>query len=337
MIFHPEDLLKIQLLEIKLYIHRGRAMLSPTASDIKPAEFFRNRCFSTAYSTLSLFSVGPIASQAANDSCGFHGARFELDEDLTPLFPYINAVAGHAQYYEKPVYIKFVLLDRLCAFYPRQGAFTPVRNMAEAMAFLPQLLDFIVDVSRRSPGIVPNHKKYKPSSAIDIYRLLPGSNCRSCGFATCLAFAAALSRRRTSMIKCPHLASPMEEKATFPVYDNQGNLIRTVSLDIDTDCLRQQIEQKESHIQALQARLSAVENNRAANIDSANAGLPAPLTQREIQVLRRMARGATNKEISKELHVSEHTVKSHVIHIFNKLGVNDRAQASAWGALNGVL
>jgi DNA-binding NarL/FixJ family response regulator len=87
----------------------------------------------------------------------------------------------------------------------------------------------------------------------------------------------------------------------------------------------------------LQARLSDVVNSRSADIDAANAKLPAPLTHREIQVLRRMARGATNKEISKELHISEHTVKSHVIHIFNKLGVNDRAQASTWGALNGVL
>jgi len=312
-------------------------MLSPTATDTRSAECFQNRSFTTTYSTLSFFSYGPVASQAAYNSCGFHGASFELDEDLTPLFPYINAVADHAQFYEKPVYIKFLLFDRLCAFYPRQGAFTPVRDIADAMAFLPQLLDFIVDVSRRCPAIMPNHKKFKPASALDIYRLLPGSNCRSCGYATCLAFAAALSRQRTSMVNCPHLANPMEEKATFPVHDNQGNLIRTVSLDIDTAYLRQQIDQQESHIQTLQSRLSEVENSRAANIDSANAKLPTPLTQREIQVLRRMARGATNKEISKELYISEHTVKSHVIHIFNKLGVNDRAQASAWGALNGVL
>jgi hypothetical protein len=45
------------------------------------------------------------------------------------------------------------------------------------------------------------------------------------------------------MIKCPYLASPMEEKATFPVYDKQGKLIRTVSLDIDTACLRRKIDQ----------------------------------------------------------------------------------------------
>ena len=298
---------------------------------------FEKSEFSRAYSTLTLFRSGPFAGQAADISSAAFGGRFELDEDLSPLFPYINAVADQAQYYEKPVYIKFLLFDRLCAFYPQQGMFTPVRDKAEAMSFLKQLLDFIVDVAGRSRGITPNHKKYTPSSALDIFRLLPGSNCNICGYPTCMAFAAALSRQRTIMAKCPHLTDPMEVKATFPVYDRQGNLLRTVSLDIDATDLRQKIDQKDARIRALESRLSDYESSRAANIETANAGLPAPLTLREIQVLRRMARGATNKEISRDLTISEHTVKSHVIHIFNKLGVNDRAQAAAWGALNGVL
>jgi DNA-binding CsgD family transcriptional regulator/ArsR family metal-binding transcriptional regulator len=301
--------------------------------DSKLASSFGNCCFSKAYATLSLFRSGPGAGMG-DGACA---ARFELEDDLSPLFPYLNAVADQARYYEKPVYIKFQLADRLCAFYPRQGAFAPVRGLADAMAFLSQLLDYIMGVSRRSPGIVPSHKRYRPGSALDIYRLLPGSNCRICGYATCMAFAAALSRQYTSLVKCPHLARPLEEKATFPVYDDQGNLLRTVSLDIDTACLRRKIDQKEARIQTLEARLADFENNRTAALDEANSQLPIPLTRREIQVLRRMARGATNKEISKALCISEHTVKSHVIHIFNKLGVNDRAQASAWGALNGFL
>ncbi|WP_170302454.1 LuxR C-terminal-related transcriptional regulator [Desulfosarcina widdelii] len=296
-----------------------------------------NHDFSTAYATLALFSSGPLAGQSAAVDCLALGARFELDCELAPLFPYINAVADSAQYYEKPVYIKFLLADRLCAFYSTEGAFTPVRDLAEAMDFLPTLLDFIRDVSRRRPQIVPNNKKYNPTSAVDIYRLLPGSNCRECGFATCLAFAAALSRGRTSMAKCPHMADPLEEKATYPVYDSKGNLLRTVSLDIDTSGLRTKISQKDARIQSLETQLSDFEKRRRANIASANAELPMPLTRREIQVLRRIASGFTNREISSQLNISHHTVKSHVIHIFNKIGVNDRAQASAWGAMHGLI
>jgi DNA-binding CsgD family transcriptional regulator len=109
-----------------------------------------------------------------------------------------------------------------------------------------------------------------------------------------------------------------------------------VLLDIDTARLRQKIDQKENHIQSLQSRLSDLERIRAADFDAANGSLPTPLTRREIQVLQWIAGGATNREISLELQISQHTVKSHVIHIFNKIGVNDRAQASAWAALHGL-
>ena len=292
--------------------------------------------FSRAYTTLTLFSSGPIAGQAADVDCDARGARFELGFDLSPLFPYVNALADQAHYYDRPVFIKFLLSGRLCAFHPSRGAFAPVRDMVAALDFLPELLAFLVDVSRRAAITVPNHKKYNPASALDIYRLLPGTNCRVCGFATCMAFAAALSRQHTDVGKCPHLTRPVAETATFPVCDAQGNVIRTVTMDIDTAGFREEIDRQEATIKALESRLANVEQLHAVNFDAANAGLPVPLSRREIQVLRRIVGGATNREMSAQLNISQHTVKSHVNSIFNKLGVNDRAQAAAWGATHGI-
>ncbi len=70
--------------------------------------------------------------------------------------------------------------------------------------------------------------------------------------------------------------------------------------------------------------------------NDANNALPSPLSKREIEVLQMMARGLTNVEISEALNISSHTAKSHVTHIFNKLGVNDRAQASVWAVQNNL-
>ncbi len=54
---------------------------------------------------------------------------------------------------------------------------------------------------------------------------------------------------------------------------------------------------------------------------------PEPLSAREIEVVSLVARGASNREIARDLLISEATVKTHLIHIFEKLGVGDRTSA----------
>jgi DNA-binding NarL/FixJ family response regulator len=61
------------------------------------------------------------------------------------------------------------------------------------------------------------------------------------------------------------------------------------------------------------------------------------LSTREIEVLTLVARGASNKEIARSLHISEATVKTHLIHIFSKLGVADRTAAVTVGLERGLL
>jgi DNA-binding NarL/FixJ family response regulator len=60
------------------------------------------------------------------------------------------------------------------------------------------------------------------------------------------------------------------------------------------------------------------------------------LTERELDVFRQIARGLTNAEIGRELHISDTTVKTHVTHIFQKLDLRDRVQAVVLAYETGV-
>jgi NarL family two-component system response regulator YdfI len=61
------------------------------------------------------------------------------------------------------------------------------------------------------------------------------------------------------------------------------------------------------------------------------------LTQREIEVLRLIAEGLSNKEIAARLHISEHTVKFHVASVMGKLGAASRTEAVMLGIRRGLV
>lgn len=63
---------------------------------------------------------------------------------------------------------------------------------------------------------------------------------------------------------------------------------------------------------------------------------PEPLTTRELEVLRQIASGLSNREIAEALTISEKTVKVHVGNILHKLNLSDRTQAAVYALRNGL-
>jgi DNA-binding NarL/FixJ family response regulator len=61
------------------------------------------------------------------------------------------------------------------------------------------------------------------------------------------------------------------------------------------------------------------------------------LSKRELEVLQLVAEGDSNREIASRLHISQATVKSHLLHIFGKLGVSDRTAAVTVALRRGIL
>ena len=75
----------------------------------------------------------------------------------------------------------------------------------------------------------------------------------------------------------------------------------------------------------------------ACLVERMRAPAQEALSVREIEVLSLVAQGKSNKEIARQLHISETTVKTHLIHIFDKLGVTDRTAAVMEALKQGIL
>ena len=81
---------------------------------------------------------------------------------------------------------------------------------------------------------------------------------------------------------------------------------------------------------AIQQALAYSESESPANGGERTA---VHLTDREVEVMRLLSRGLSNKRIAHELEISEQTVKFHLGNIFRKLGVSNRTEAARWVAL----
>ena len=79
-----------------------------------------------------------------------------------------------------------------------------------------------------------------------------------------------------------------------------------------------------------------VEDEPAATITGKN-NLGSPLTRRELEILSQLSNGLSNFEISRNLNISENTVKKHISNIFIKINVKDRTQAIIYAYETGLI
>jgi DNA-binding NarL/FixJ family response regulator len=93
----------------------------------------------------------------------------------------------------------------------------------------------------------------------------------------------------------------------------------------------------------LVAAISATVAGFAVTLPRASAGMgevvriTEDLTTREVEVLRLMARGQTNKQVAAQLKISEHTAKFHVSSVLSKLGARTRTEAVTIGMTRGLV
>lgn len=121
-------------------------------------------------------------------------------------------------------------------------------------------------------------------------------------------------------------------------YDSDGDILRAVAAGATGYLLKDASgEQLVAGIRTAAAGGTVLAAPVAAKLATRMRGEAPSLTAREIQVLECAARGLSNPETGRELFISEATVKSHMMRIFDKLGVADRTAAVTTAIARGIL
>lgn len=139
-------------------------------------------------------------------------AAFETD--ISPVFPYLNAELGGWDYDTRNQVLMLKLADgKWITLHQQEIAIRGARDVDECHALLTWIKGQINDIYSRREEIEPRYTSQAGLKIMDILKLLPLTNCKACGLATCMAFAAALREGETDLTACPPLwEEPYREK-----------------------------------------------------------------------------------------------------------------------------
>ncbi len=119
------------------------------------------------------------------------------------------------------------------------------------------------------------------------------------------------------------------EVRAYPVFNPYGDIVHCIEIAIDITEKKLSILKQRRYVESLEKILKELTEEEIQTFEAYESKtVKTNLTKREIEVLKLMAKGFSNNEIAGILSISPHTAKSHVVHIFTKLGVRDRTQAA---------
>lgn len=126
--------------------------------------------------------------------------------DISPVFPYLNAELGAWDYDSRNQVVMLKLADgKWITLHAHEIAIRGARDMEESHALLEWIKGQINDIWNRREQIEPRYKSQAGLKIMEILKLLPMTNCRACGYQTCMAYATALREGETTLQDCPPL------------------------------------------------------------------------------------------------------------------------------------
>ena len=132
----------------------------------------------------------------------------ELSDDISEVFPYLNAVVKNAVYTPEAQNLNFKMDTGFISLMPREINVGQVTCEEDGIKLLDYVKQLINDTWEKRASITPVYQRKEEIKAKDVLDYLPKSNCRDCGLPTCFAFAVALLKGQKRLRDCPALSKP---------------------------------------------------------------------------------------------------------------------------------
>jgi ArsR family metal-binding transcriptional regulator len=152
----------------------------------------------------------------------------ETDAAIDGVLPLLNAILPNVISYHP--FAGIMTLRRrpgLITIYPSQVMITHVADVEEGLVLLAAVRDLLNQTWARRDEIQPMPEGRRVPRPLDVYELLPRTNCRACGEATCMAFAFGLLESRHRLEECPPLIDPAYEaqhQALAEILEQAGDI-----------------------------------------------------------------------------------------------------------------
>ena len=149
---------------------------------------------------------------------GRYGLRVKLPTDISPVFPYLNAVLNDTIYdHENSILIGFSNKKRY-AFRPHEIQLGMVADPLDVTGIIEEVIELVNTIWNDRDNIEPSLTERKIPPVFEIYQMLPRTNCKECGYPTCLAFAADLRNGRVKPAVCVKLSEPENKESRDKIY-----------------------------------------------------------------------------------------------------------------------
>jgi len=136
----------------------------------------------------------------------------ELSDEIHEIFPYLNAVVKGCIYNHPALSLTIRNEEKLITLHAKHVTMTLIEDEKEAREILDGLKDLINETYKSTDQIEPNYSEGDHLKPSDIQKLLPGTNCKKCGFRSCLAFAFKLVDQKIEINRCPPFFEEYHEK-----------------------------------------------------------------------------------------------------------------------------